>query len=168
VGTGCIWPHFTAKLPLCVNRDDLERTFMKVRMIFGMGIVAGALLLTGSLALGQATTGIKTPAASKADTAQATNINSGAATDRQDQFGHASGKQSAAVTTPVANANSADGRSLDSAHANEASQKKHLAGVKYEDRTVPSTGAAATSEPSKMAIAEQGIAKPAKPAKPQQ
>jgi hypothetical protein len=33
---------------------------------------------------------------------------------------------------------------------------------------VPSTGAVATSEPSKMAIAEQGTAKPAKPAKPQQ
>jgi hypothetical protein len=153
---------------LGVNREDLERTFMKVRMDFGMGIVAGTLLLTGSLALGQATTGAKTAAENKTDTAQTANINSGAATDRQDQFGHASGKQTAAVTTPVANTNSADGRSLDSAHANEASQRKHLAGVKYEDRTVASTGAAATGEPSKMAIAEQGTAKPVKPAKPQQ
>ena len=139
---------------------------MKVRMDFGMGIVAGVLLLTGSLALGQATTGAKTASENKTDTAQTANINRGAATDRQDQFGHASGKQTAAVATPVANP--ADGRSLDSAHANEASQRKHLAGVKYQDRAVTSTGAAATGESSKMAITERGTAKPAEPAKPQQ
>jgi hypothetical protein len=141
---------------------------MKVRMDFAVGIVAGTLLLTGSLALGQTTTGAKAASGSKTDTAQTANINSGSATDRQDQFGHASGKQAAAVTTPAVNGNPSDGRSLDSAHANEASQRKHLAGVKYEDRTVAPTGAAATGEPSKIAIAEQGTAKPAKPAKPQQ
>jgi hypothetical protein len=148
---------------VCVNRDDLERTFMKARTDFVMGIAISSLLLTGSLALGQAaTTGEKTAPASKTDTAQTTSINNGAATERQDQFGHASGKQSA-VATPVT-----DGRSLDSAHASDASQRKHLAGVKYEDRTVASTGAVANGEPSKMAIAEQGITKPTKPAKPQQ
>lgn len=136
---------------------------MKRHPFLSSGLMAGEFLLMGTLTLAQTTA--PTGSASKAQpavsakpaavtTLQPRDAVSGHATGkRQDQFGHASGL---ATDNADAGAQTAD-KSLGSAHATESLQKKHIAGVKYEDRAVAPTEGAGSDEPGRMGINEQGV-----------
>jgi hypothetical protein len=126
---------------------------MKNQLHFLTDLAAGLLLFGGSLILAQTTTAAKkTPATATA-----------------------SANKQAVETAPATStggAGSADGTTLDSAHATDAAEKKHIAGVKYQDNVV-TTGTASderasgvasnpTAAPNAMAIKENGISsKPA-------
>jgi hypothetical protein len=126
--------------------------WMTTRRCFGLGVAASVLMLVGQVVRAQ-TVDPKT-----ATTAGTATISSGAASERQSQLSKASASGKAVPST-------ADARSLDSAHASDSAQKKHLAGVKYEDRSAASPGGAPNGEPQKTD--DQGVgSKAAAVAKP--
>jgi hypothetical protein len=128
---------------------------MKTHSHFFTDLAAGLLLFGGSLILAQTTTTAK-----KAPATTTT----------------APSKQTVATAS---DAESADAKSLDSAHATDSEQKKHIAGVKYEDRAVSTTGTTPGGEsssgvasnpvtPNAIAIKENGISSSKPVAKPHQ
>jgi hypothetical protein len=155
---------------------------MSIHLSIRTCLIASAVLLTSALVLAQATTTTEKknatptpPSATSRDSA--TGMATGRRQDqfpkasgaRVDQFGHASGKQAAEniPPTPTTDVNPADVKSVGSAPATEAVTKKHIAGVKYADRTAAPTQPDQTGQPSAMAIKENGL--PAKPTtKPKQ
>lgn len=134
-------------------------------------LAVATLLLIALLAVAEQAPKAQTGGATVGADAKASprDSNSGMSNGRQDQFGHASGKQAAesVPATPTTDVNRADAKSMGSAHATEALTKKHIAGVKYGDRTAnPSVGTPA-AQPSEMTIKENGISsKPAPKPKP--
>jgi len=141
-------------------------------------------LLAGSLAWAQGTTKTEKLKAEPTSTSTTSReASSGMASGRRvqqspkapgarvNQFGHASGKQmvSTIPPTPTTDINPANARVLASSHATESATGKHIAGVKYEDRTVAS-GLASSDDANKIAIDEPGsqraTAATAKPSAP--
>jgi hypothetical protein len=141
------------------GREAPKRNFMKTHSHFFTDLAAGLLLFGGTLILAQTTTTAKKAPATTTTSAS---------------------KQ--AVTTAPAtssDAESVEAKSLDSAHATESTQRKHIAGVKYEDRAVGTTSTTSGGEsssgvasnpvqPNAMAIKENGISNSKPVAKPHQ
>jgi hypothetical protein len=109
---------------------------MKKHSHFFTDLAAGFFLLGGSLILAQTTTGTEKAPTATVSAPQATNSSTGSG-------------------------NTADSKSLNSAHATEAVQKKHIAGVKYEDRAAAAPASVTNGTRSEMGINEQGV--PSKP-----
>lgn len=146
---------------------------MKTHSHIAMGLTAGAFLLIGMLAVAQSppagpAASTKAAAATVVPRDTATGQSSGR---RQDQFSHASG-----IAADTSSGGQTDAMSRSSAHATESMQKKHIAGVKYEDRTAAQPNApsgqtsakgiqerglssAGTAQPSEFAIKENGLPK---------
>jgi hypothetical protein len=95
---------------------------MRVRVYFGTGLAAATLVLMSSVTLAQAAQSTDAKKLTVAPNGQANSINPA----HQDQFGHASNVAASGSTEhPVSTAEA----------------KKHIAGVKYEDRAATSNGA---------------------------
>ena len=118
---------------------------MKIHSHFFTDLAAGLLLFGGSLILAQTTTTVKkSPATTAAPRVVA---------ERQDQFGHAAGKQAVEGVSPasVGEAGVADAMYLDAAHATDAVQQKH------EDRVSAATGTAIPGTSNEIGIDERGF-----------
>jgi len=117
---------------------------MKVHPHITMGLTAGAFLLIGTLAVAQSSSA-GSPASTKAAAATVVHPRDAATGQasgrRQDQFGHASGVAGTSSTQP----------------ANSAESRKHIAGVKYEDRTASTPQGALSGQPSAKGIQEKGL-----------
>jgi len=118
---------------------------MKVHPHIAMGLTAGAFLLIGTLAVAQ-TSSAGSPTSTKAAAATVVHPRDAATGQasgrRQDQFGHASGVAGAPSTQQP---------------ANSAESRKHIAGVKYEDRTASEPQGALSGQPSAKGIQEKGL-----------
>jgi hypothetical protein len=131
-----------------VESRALERSLVKKHMDFG-GSLAASALMAGTLVIGpsmlpSSVATAQTPQAKPtASTAAPANSESNSITSaHQDQFGHASGS--------VANASTQQ-----SANAQEA--RKHIAGVKYEDRTSSPSNGASTGQLDAKGIQEKSL-----------
>jgi hypothetical protein len=140
--------------------------------------VASAFLLTGSLALAQATPTTEkeiatpTPSAARMASEKQQDQFPKASGARAHPFGHASGKQAAenVPPTPTTDINPADARVVGSAYAIEAvTKKKHIADVKSEDLTVVPTSDVQGGQTGEKSMQEKGLShNPASSAKPKE
>lgn len=135
------------------------------------GLAVATLLLIALLAVAEQAPKAQTGGATIGDDAKGSprDSQSGMSSGRQDKFVKATGKQPAksVPATPTTDVNPADAKSMSSGHATEALTKKHIAGVKYEDRTAGSSNVTPTVQPGEVANTENGISsKPAAKPKP--
>jgi hypothetical protein len=117
---------------------------MKMHAYLVIGFATTALVFSGLFAAAQATekSDTKKPAASNTAATIAKEHASPLASGRQDQFGHANG-----IATTSSSQQSADA----------AEAKKHLAGVKYEDRTAAQSNDATNAHLDAKGIQEKGL-----------
>lgn len=118
---------------------------MKVHPHITMGLTAGAFLLIGTLAVAQSSSA-GSPASTKAVAATVVHPRDAATGQasgrRQDQFGHAPGVAGTPSTQQP---------------ANSAESRKHIGGVKYEDRTASVPHGALSGQPNAKGIQEKGL-----------
>ena len=96
---------------------------MVTRGYFSLGVAAGALMLAGSVAWTQTTNAARTASAGT------TMITSSSASERQDQLPKASISGKTILSIAGNSSDGADANSLDSAHASDSLQKKHISDV---------------------------------------